>query len=63
MNHKKKFLGNAHWLVDVFVVLGVVVSLSGVFLHATPVPPVLSRIFVDAGAGIAVAGIAAHLLS
>ncbi len=63
MNHRKKLLGNAHWLVDVFVALGAVFVLAGVVLHATDAPAVLARIFVDAGAGIIAAGIAAHLLS
>ncbi len=63
MKHNKTFFTKAHWLVDLFFLLGVVLFAVGEFIHPRSLPEVLSRIFVDAGAAIAVAGIIAHLLS
>ncbi len=63
MKHTNTFFTKAHWLVDLFCLLGVVLFAAGEFIHPGSLPEVLSRIFVDAGAAIAVAGIIAHLLS
>jgi hypothetical protein len=63
MNRKRSFFIKIHWIVDLFFVLGVVLFFVGAFLHPHNWPAVLLRIFIDAGAVIAVAGVIAHLLS
>ncbi len=63
MKRIKSFFIKAHWLVDLFFIVGVFLVLAGVFLHPKDWPAVLPRIFVDAGAAIAVACVIAHLLS
>ena len=63
MNRKRSFFIKIHQIVDLFFVLGVVLILVGALLHPQNWPAVLLRIFIDAGAGIAIAGVIAHLLS
>ncbi len=63
MSHKKNVLGRAHWLVDFFAVLGVALVIAGISLGPRSMPEILSRIFIDTGAAIAVAGVIAHILS
>ena len=63
MNRKRSFFIKIHRIVDLFFVLGVVLILVGALLHPQNWPAVLLRIFIDAGAGIAIAGVIAHLLS
>ena len=63
VNRKRSFFIKIHRIVDLFFVLGVVLFFVGAFLHPHNWPAVLLRIFIDAGAGIAIAGVIAHLLS
>ncbi len=63
MTHNSRFLGRAHWLVDLFILCGVALFFAGAIFYPRAWPPVLSRIFVDAGAAIAVSGVIAHFIS
>ncbi len=63
MNNGKRYTGKADRTLVLFFVLGIVLLLSGVFLHSKERSAVLPQIFIDLGAGLIISSLVAHLVS